>query len=204
MVISINSMAIQSPAFDLDSLIYDFCYTNALREAGINSIGEGLDTAIKNIIKEYIFDILDNKTTNPMEVISQIQETTELYSSKQLSFGKIQLLLNSTVKYIFIIRFKDSYKGFGGRGTFEVCHCPIDITVLTALARSVNMGLLDYSKWNDELKNRGIHRASVSTMLKNIKPDEITTEEYLLCQDMIASYVESCNEIECAIEFSYL
>lgn len=200
MVKSINSRAIQSLAIDLDSLIIDFCYTNALRESGIDSIGEELNTTIKNIIKKYIYDISDGKTLNPMEVISQIQKTMKLMATEQFSFGKIQLLLNTTVKYIYISQFKSFVGPFG----FKECHCPIDKDVLTTLSEMTNNGSLVKSKWNGELKKRGIHRANISTMIKNIKPDEITTEEYLLCQDMISDYVASDKGIKVAIDFSYI
>ncbi len=203
-----------SKQVDTKSLIFDFCYENALRDATVRSAFRGKIQDIRNmyelkrIVKEYIYVLLDplKCAPSPTKILIAMQQVEELETynsmqnpeSRKFRFGNLQKLLNMTIKYIYPSCIDDIKK----RSMFNECHCPIDRQVLDKLMECFKEKQLDESKWNDEMKKYKIPRRSVLTMLNNICFSSITPEEYRICQTMISDVVN----LKCfnnAIEFDY-
>lgn len=112
----------------IDDSIFDFVYEMALRDATMRSAYVGHNEnlikgehaqRVKKYINEYISNILNGNYPNFYETESIVEKELEQYN---FSFGNCQKLINMTVKYFYIVTYKNSSK----KKLFDKCHCPMD------------------------------------------------------------------------------
>ena len=120
----------------IDECVFDFIYEIALNDA-TNRVSEEGDKArilenedIKKAVKEYKTNILNATAVyNNLfcETVEKIRVANERRGKgnkvENLTFGKIQKLINMTMKYVYIEYFRSSDKK---KPNFAICHAPMD------------------------------------------------------------------------------
>lgn len=125
---------------EVDNLIFEFVYELALRDAVMRTAYLGDKSELrkckeaKNIVRQYADDIIDGKffdydgyykiaadLCNSFNPYIKVLEGSK-NKNPQITFGNAQKLLNMTMKYLYIMCYKNS----NVRECFKKCHCPMD------------------------------------------------------------------------------
>lgn len=123
---------------EVDKLIFDFAYELALRDAVMRTAYLGDKSELrkcqkaKNIVREYadkiingnhcndeFYKVADN-LCNSFKGDIKIPEGSN--EEPKFTFGNAQKLLNMTMKYLYIMCYKNNEL----RDKFQNCHCPMD------------------------------------------------------------------------------
>lgn len=115
---------------EVDKLIFDFVYELALRDAVMRTAYLGDKSELrkneyaKNIVRDYADDIINKKSFDYYDIAKKLCDefNSEKNSDHQFTFGNAQKLLNMTIKYLYIMCYKNS----NVRECFKKCHCPMD------------------------------------------------------------------------------
>lgn len=125
---------------EVDKLIFDFVYELALRDAVMRTAYLGDKSELrkcqeaKNIVRKYANDIINGKffhydgyydiATNLCHSFNPYIKVPEgsKNNNPQFTLGNAQKLLNMTMKYLYIMCYKNNEL----RDKFKNCHCPMD------------------------------------------------------------------------------
>uniref|UniRef100_UPI0040297F59 hypothetical protein n=1 Tax=Eubacterium sp. TaxID=142586 RepID=UPI0040297F59 len=115
---------------EVDKLIFDFVYELALRDAVMRTAYLGDKSELrkneyaKNIVRDYADDIINKKSFDYYDIAKKLCDefNSEKNSDHQFTFGNAQKLLNMTMKYLYIMCYKNNEL----RDKFQNCHCPMD------------------------------------------------------------------------------
>lgn len=115
---------------EVDKLIFDFVYELALRDAVMRTAYWGDKSELrkneyaKNIVRDYADDIINKKSFDYYDIAKKLCDefNSEKNSDHQFTFGNAQKLLNMTMKYLYIMCYKNNEL----RDEFQNCHCPMD------------------------------------------------------------------------------
>lgn len=125
---------------EVDKLIFDFVYELALRDAVMRTAFLGDKSELrkcqeaKNIVRKYANDIINGKffhydgyydiATNLCHSFNPYIKVPEgsKNNNSQFTLGNAQKLLNMTMKYLYIMCYKNNEL----RDKFKNCHCPMD------------------------------------------------------------------------------
>lgn len=119
---------------EVDKLIFDFAYELALRDAVMRTAYLGDKNKLrenregKDIVFDYANKIINNDEFDYYGIAKDLCNSFDEFiepkenSKVQFNFGNAQKLLNMTMKYLYIMCYKNNEL----RDKFQNCHCPMD------------------------------------------------------------------------------
>lgn len=127
----------------VDKLIFDFVYELALRDAVMRTAYLGDKNKLrenwkgKDIVFDYANKIINNNEFDYYDIAKKLCNSFDKFidpkgnSKVQFNFGNAQKLLNMTMKYLYIMCYKNNEL----RKNFKNCHCPMDRIMIDKVKR---------------------------------------------------------------------
>lgn len=115
---------------NIDKVIFDFIYREALNDATNRVLKEGQkkkicdNSKLKNEICKYVNDIITGKNPDFSKTIESIEKMLQKNNIDYFTFGNIQKLLSMTMKYYYI-RYYDREEA----KYFDCCPAPMDMSM---------------------------------------------------------------------------
>lgn len=206
--------------------IFEFIYRNAMSDATLQKAYNGEKTIltsektdkVRNILIEHINKIIDGNYKNTdknagkknydkdfyilADAISQ--EINENFPSNNFTFGNSQKLINITIKYFYILSYKDRKL----KKNFEFCHCPMDRIMISKVVQDYSSAISNkpadriFKKFNKEMYSWS--NVSWSHILNEDPSENIEfgIDVYEKYQDMVRALAKKGKSIP--IEYDYI
>ncbi len=185
---------------NMDDAIFDFAFSMALGDA-TRRVAEDSDKDlgndnVKNEVKKYVDTIIKgSKGVNFDSTVNKIQEFNQ-----DFTFGKIQKLINMTMKYLYIKYYDNSEV----RERYSQCYAPLDSLMRDFVYKSYYYFTTDNNRKPNNVKAIFDPECSWS---KIGKPD-YKRDDYDNYQEAIKKLIEIAKDkgllINNKIEFDYL
>jgi len=195
-------------------MIFEFVYVMAIRDATMQGAYQGdkkwlwedlkedeedkksITDKVKDLLKTHIDIILNMDKTNEIESQEEYDKCFEELArgicnieGLSFTFGNAQKLINMTIKYFYIICYKEDK-----RGCFRYCHCPMDGRLLERV-------------WTDNadcLREKGYSRTNFCKGWSTMDfEDKGMPKRYLDFQECIREYCNKDKKLKNAIEYDY-
>lgn len=175
---------------EIKNKIFEFAYSAALRDATLQKAyaveKKEIPLEVKNIVRRYIDDILEDKKVCFESVAKDIDnmiDQTQGKSEEELSgcdltkiftFGNIQKLINMTAKYMFMACYADEKLA----EKFKECHCPMDSIMIGIVKKKYDEEILQKGNGNPENTKIPVEDSKVSADWSKTKWSKIGFNDY--------------------------